>query len=253
MNRLSRTKEIIAYITENQEVKLSDIADYFEVSVMTIRRDLINLENQGFLTVHRGKAVLNAGTSLELSPSLKGSQMAKDKKRIAKEAVKYITEGSTIFLDCGTTLSELAFEVSEMKNVTVVTNSLLVVNTLCNFSNIKLLVLPGAFHEKSMGFLDVSTYVYLQNLHVDIAFLGAESVSSDLGFMVPDMNDGECKRQLCACCKKVVVLADSSKIGRESMYKYADFDGIDVFITDNKCKSEDLEKMKKKSALVLTV
>lgn len=243
MSRLSRTKQLIAYITEEKEAKLEDIADHFDVSVMTIRRDLMNLEGQGFLTINRGKAILNAGTSLEWSSSLKDSQMSREKKRIATEAAKHVVEGSSIFLDCGTTISELAYEISEMKNVTVVTNSLLVINTLCNFSNLKLVTLPGVFHAKSMGFYDTSTFRYLHNLCVDVAFMGAESVDSSVGFMVPDSDDGECKKQICKCSQKVVVLADSSKIGKKSMYRYAEFGDVDYFITDNKCTSEDRDKI----------
>ena len=253
MSRLSRTKELIAYLSEEKEAKLEDIADHFDVSVMTIRRDLMNLESQGFLTVNRGCAVLNAGTSLEWSSNLKDSQMSREKKRIAAEAASLVAEGTSIFLDCGTTVSELAYEIAERKNVTVVTNSLLVINTVCNFSNLKLVVLPGTFHAKTMGFFDTSTFRYLQNLCVDMAFMGAESVDPALGFMVPDFDDGECKKRICECSQKTVMLADSSKVGKKSMYRYADFSDIDVFITDSRCRQEDLDKMHMSSAQISCV
>ncbi len=243
MSRLSRTKQLIAYISEKKEAKLEDIADQFDVSVMTIRRDLMNLEEHGFLTINRGKAILNSGTSLEWSSSLKDSRMSREKKRIAGEAVKYVAEGMSIFLDCGTTVSELAYEITELKNITVLTNSLLVINTLCNFPNLKLVSLPGVFHSRSMGFYDTSTYRYLDNICVDIAFMGTEAVDPSAGFMVPDLDDGECKKKICGCSQKIIVLADSSKIGMKSMYRFADFDDVDSFITDNKCSGEDQEKI----------
>lgn len=253
MSRLSRTKQLIAYISEVKEAKLEDIADHFDVSAMTIRRDLMNLEGQGFLTINRGRAVLNAGTSLEWSSSLKDSQMSREKKRIAQEASKHVAEGTSIFLDCGTTVSELAYLITDTKNITVVTNSLLVINTLCNFSNLKLVSLPGVFHAKSMGFYDTSTYRYLQNICVDVAFMGAESVDSSLGFMAPDSDDCECKKKICERSQKVIVLADSSKIGKKSMYHYANFNDVDFFITDNKCAQEDVDKIRQSTTCITCV
>lgn len=253
MSKLSRAKQLIAYISEQKEAKLEDIAEHFDVSVMTIRRDLINLEGQGFLTINRGKAILNAGTSLELSSSLKDSQMSREKKRIASEALKFVAEGTSIFLDCGTTVNELAYEITDMKNITIVTNSLLVINILCNFTNLKLVTLPGVFHMKSMGFYDTSTYCYLQNMCVDVAFMGAESVDSSVGFMVPDSDDGECKKKICESSQKVIVLADSSKIGKKSMYRYAGFNDVDYFITDNKCSEDDIDKFGQSATHLLCV
>ncbi|MDR1211768.1 MAG: DeoR/GlpR family DNA-binding transcription regulator, partial [Spirochaetaceae bacterium] len=242
MALLSRKKELIEYMNTNHASKLPDIAAFFEVSVMTIRRDLLQLEKQGFCTINRGTVYLNAGTTLELSSSLKNSQMLKEKKRIAKRAVQYITEGTTIFLDMGTTVRELVYEIVPMKNVTVITNSILVINILCNFPHLTCLIAPGTLNHNSMGFFDAVTCAYFKEISVDAAFLSAEGADIDAGFTVPDMDDAECKRILAQKAAHITILADSSKIGKKSLVRYSDFDLVDRFITDNKCDVSVLEK-----------
>ncbi|MDR1375031.1 MAG: DeoR/GlpR family DNA-binding transcription regulator [Treponema sp.] len=246
-----RKKELIEYMNSNYSAKLQIMADFFNVSVMTIRRDLLQLENQGFVTISRGVAYLNAGTTLELSSALKDSQMLKEKKRIAKRAVQFISEGSTVFFDNGTTVRELAYEIVQMKNLTVITNSLLVINILCNFPHIACLVVPGALDHKSMGFFDATTCTYMARMNIDIAFFGAEGVDTEAGFMVPSADDAEYKRVISVNSADVVVLADSSKIGKKSLVRYADFDTVNVFVTDNKCDQAVLDRIQKKKAEII--
>jgi DeoR/GlpR family transcriptional regulator of sugar metabolism len=246
-----RKKELIEYMNSNYSAKLQVMADFFNVSVMTIRRDLLQLENQGFLTINRGIAYLNAGTTLELSSALKDNQMLKEKKRIAKKAVQFVSEGSTVFFDNGTTVRELAYEIVQMKNLTVITNSLLVINILCNFPQIACMVVPGALDHRSMGFFDATTCAYMARMNVDIAFFGAEGVDADAGFMVPSVNDAEYKRVISVNSTDVIILADSSKAGKKSLVRYADFDTVSVLITDNKCDQKALERMRKKKAEII--
>jgi DeoR/GlpR family transcriptional regulator of sugar metabolism len=191
------------------------------------------------------------GTTLELSSALRNKYMAKEKKRIAKRAAYFISEGATVFFDIGTTIRELAYEIVQMRNITVVTNSLLVINVLCNFPNIKCLVIPGTFDHKSMGFYDATTYTYLAKMNVDIAFLGAEGVDADAGFMVPGVDDAEYKKAVAGNAAHVIVLADSSKIEKKSLFCFLDFDSINTFITDNKCAEPVLEKLFKKKAQII--
>lgn len=253
MSQLTRQKDVIEYVTKMQKVKLEDIAKHFGVTSMTIRRDLLDLEEHGMLTLSRGVVVLNSGTALELSPNLKGKQMIKEKKRIAKAAAKFVQEGATIFLDSGTTVKELALELIPIKNITVITNSLLAINTLCNFQNIHLITAPGSFNEKSMSFCDTSTYNFLKNIFVDISFLAAESISINEGIMVPNIDDCECKKLMIKHSEKVVILADSSKMLKRSTHIYASFADTDVLITDYHCSKELIKEIEHCGTEVLTV
>ena len=86
---------------------------------------------------------------------------------------------------------------------------------------------------------------------MDTAFLSAEGVDEEGGFMVPDVDDAACKKAVMEKAAHAVLLADSSKIGKKSLVCYADFDMVDAFITDNKCDVSVLEKMRKKKARII--
>ena len=251
MDYLSRKKALIEFISEKHSARLQEIADHCAVSPMTIRRDLVMLEDQGFLTINRGVVYLNSGTTLELSSTLKNNQMLKEKKRIAKRAFSFVSEGSTIFLDCGTTIRELVYEIIQMKNITVVTNSLLVINILSNFPNITCLIASGTFNRKGMGFFDATTCSYLRHINVDTAFLGLEAADPEIGCMVPGIDDAECKKVICQNAAKIIVLTDSSKLGKRSLVCYGNFDQIDMLITDKKCSTEFTESISKKKTEII--
>lgn len=253
MEPLERKQLIVDIVTRQGAIRLEDLAKHCGASAMTIRRDLIKLEENGFLTLNRGNVTLYTGTSQELSTALKSNHYAAEKRRISIAAAKMVADGSSIFLDCGTTVRELAVLLSSMKGLTVYTNSLLVANVLSNFSSIRLNILPGRFYERSMGFIDTSTYTFLQNLYFDIAFLGAEAAHPDIGFTVPDMDDYACKSIVAAHSIKTVILADSSKIGKRSRCTFAAPPYQQVLITDMKCPEIEQARFRNLGCDLVTV
>lgn len=241
-DKIKRKTELYDYVIEKQSITIAQMAKDFELSEMTIRRDLIDLEAQGMIVINRGRVELNTGMSVEVSSGIKSSKMTLEKEKIAKKAVSLIPEGSTIFLDSGTTVQKLAAELLNYKNLTVVTNSLLVLNTLCMSPAIKVLVLPGIMQTQGMCMYDASTVRYLEGIHVDMAFLGAEAIDVTAGAMVPDLDDKECKQLLIKNSRKTVLLADSTKMKRRSMFTFATFNEIDALIIDTKYRSFDKEE-----------
>lgn len=253
MEQNTRRKMIMELLSERDTIHIAELAAACGYSPMTIRRDLARLEENGYLVVRRGMVTLHGGTASEISSSIKAGRCQSQKKHIAKAAAQFAQPGSTLYLDCGTTVRELALELVNVKNLTVYTNSLLVCNALCNFPNIKLFVLPGQFFECSMGSTDTSTLLYLQRLRFDAAFLGAEAVHPESGFMVPDSNDCDCKRTVAAHSTSTVVLADSSKLYLRSRCIYASAQEIDTFITDDRCPPEALNAFSEKGVQVFAV
>lgn len=238
-----RKTELYDYIIEKQSITITQMAKDFALSEMTIRRNLKELESQGMIVINRGKVERNTGMSVEVSSGIKSSKMTSEKERIAKEAIKLVPEGSVVFLDSGTTVQKLAVELLlHYKNLTVITNSILVLTTLCMSSDIKVLALPGIVRPQGMCMYDASTIRYLDGIHIDIAFLGAEAIDISVGAMVPDIDDKECKSLLMKNSKKTVLLADSTKMKKRSMFTFATFDEIDTLIIDTKYKSFSKEE-----------
>lgn len=110
-------------------------------------------------------------------------------------------------------------------------------------STIKVLVLPGIMQSQGMCMYDASTIQYLNGIHLDIAFLGAEAIDVSAGAMVPDLDDRECKRLLIKNCRKTVLLADSTKMKKRSMFTFATFDEINTLIIDTKYRSFDPKEL----------
>ena len=253
MDSNTRRKLIMERLSAGDGVKVAELAEACGHSEMTIRRDLARLEDTGYLKVHRGLVLLNNGSSMEVSSSIKAQRATAQKKRIDRAAAERVQPGSALYLDCGTTVKEFAMELGGIRNLTVYTSSLLACNVLCNYKNINLFILPGHFSEISMGAYDSSTLTMLQRLRFDMAVLGAEAVDPRAGFMVPEDDDCSCKRVVIANSRETLVLADSSKLFMSSRCVYALPGEIDLFITDNRCTEEAKDAFSKERVQMLTV
>lgn len=248
-----RRKMIMEKLEAEGNIRVSQLAEACGTSDMTIRRDLAKLEDTGYLRINRGLVSLNTGSSVEVSSSVKAHRATEQKKRIAKAAAAQIQPGSSVYLDCGATVKELAMELANIKKLTVYTNSLLACNVLCNYPNVELHVLPGRFSEVSMGALDTTTLQMLQHLRFDVAVLGAEAVDPRVGFMVPEEDDCSCKQIVMDNSQKTLVLADSSKIFQTSRCIYAQPREVDLLITDSRCSSEAKKQFAQAELQLLTV
>lgn len=240
MKLTMRRKKILDILQDEKAVETVTLSEIFGVSSMTVRRDLLFFEQQGLVTMTHGGAVINEGASVEPALDVKQAQSTKEKKLIGIAAAKLIKEGQAIFIDCGTTAKEVANNLFNLKNVTVLTNSLLVANILSQFRNIKLVMVPGTFREKSMGFVGPSTINFMRKLEFDICFLGTEGIHIERGATVPDIEDGETKKCAINRSKKVVVLADSKKVGKSFLITTADISDISTIVT---CDNENMEYM----------
>lgn len=253
MNLTTRRKEIMDILQRDKIVEISILSEHFNVSPMTIRRDLLFFEKQGLVTMTHGGAVINEGASIEPALDIKQGQAIQEKKLIGEAAAKLVKEGQAIFIDCGTTTKEVATAIYTYKNITVLTNSLLVANILTQSRYIKLVMLPGTFRDKSMGFVGPSTINFIEKLEFDICFLGTEGVHINRGATVPDLEDGEAKKSIVNRSKKVVVVADNTKIGKSSLVTTASTDDISTIVTGKTADKYHLDKFREKGIEVILV
>ena len=169
MNASERKIEILKLLKEGS-MTLDELAKKFNVSVMTIRRDLRKFENQDVILISQGTVYLNKSVGSEESYILKKDKMIAEKIRIAQKAIEYINDGEVVYIDCGTTCAQIAEELAKSnKNVTVMTSSILVVNALFMAENIDLCMLPGKYREKSIGFIGDLTIDFVRKFYFDKA------------------------------------------------------------------------------------
>ena len=254
MTQESRRKEIISMLQDSVSLETNRLAELFEVSPVTIRRDFDYLEKQGLITTTYGGALVNRTLpELEHDEHYDAKRLLAEKRSIARAAAELIRPGMTVLIDAGTTTKELAIELLAKKDVTVLTNSILAINILAQGSgNVSVISLPGTFRKSSMCFFGTTTVDFLNFVHVDISFMATTALSIESGATMHDPDEALVKRKMADVAKKVVLLADHTKLGESSTYTAFDISEIDVLITGSD-PSEQLTQMRKAGVQVLAV
>lgn len=166
------------------------------------------------------------------------------KAAIAREAVKYITPGQAIALDCGTTALALAKEIKHrFSTLTVVTNSLAVANELADDESITLVLTGGMYNREEQGFLSDMATLILSRINIDVLFITTCGVSLERGITYQRMNDLTIQTKLMEAANKTVVIADSSKLGVNSLVRMCGIEEIAMIITDSQASPEEVRAL----------
>jgi DeoR family fructose operon transcriptional repressor len=228
-----RQQAIAALVAERGRVAVTAVAEEFGVTTETVRRDLAVLERSGLLRRVHGGAV-PAGTLTLVEPGLgeRHGTRSEAKRAIAAAALDLLprSDGS-IALDGGTTTAALA-DLLPDRRLLVVTSSVPIAARLAATSGIHLHLLGGRVRGVTQCAVGETTVQALADLRVDVAFLGANGISSRHGFTTPDEAEASVKRAMVRAGQRVIVLADSSKLDREHLVRFAALDDVDVLVTD---------------------
>lgn len=254
MFALERQKRILEILNTNGAVWVSKLSEELGVTEETVRRDLEKLENQEVLVrTHGGAVPISETSSYDLSLEKRKQTNSAAKERLAKEAAKHLLPGDTIFLDSSTTTFYMAKEIKKIKNITVITNSLRVINELAGAESVKLITVGGlvSANQSFVGALAENTI--RNNFFAGKAFFSSKGVRPDTGIL--ESNEQECfiKQQMIANANEKYCLCDASKIGRVGFYKLASFDTIDYFITDGVLDKEYHERFEESGIQYINV
>ncbi|MCB0375201.1 MAG: DeoR/GlpR transcriptional regulator [Sinomicrobium sp.] len=227
-----RQMQIIADLNESGFVKGVDLCKKFGVSAVTIRKDLTYLEKKGLLFRTHGGASKQSLYAFERNVAEKENLYVEQKKKIAAEAIKFIQNKDYLILASGTTIHYLARMLSNFDQLTVLTSSLYVAVELCKNPAVDIVQLGGAVRKSSKSVTGPITEQVLNEFSCNTLFLGVDGI--DLAFGLTTSNEAEAhlNKVMIARVEKVIVLADSSKIGKRSFWKIADAEAVDVLITD---------------------
>lgn len=229
---IKRKNQIKEMIIEQKSLVVADMTKLFNVTEETIRRDLKQLEEEGILTRTYGGAYISEGVQSDVDINLREYIHVEGKKKIATKCLSFIQSGDSIFLDASTTSLMIA---SMLKNIklTVVTNSIKVVNTLTDSPNINLVVIGGTFSRSSLSNLGRAAEANLNSYFFDIAFISCRSVSMEHG--ITDSNELQAGvRQIAAKHgKQTFLIADYTKFDKTSFTKISDFDIFHHVVVDD--------------------
>lgn len=227
-----RRRHILTRARAHGVVSLRDLVDELGVSVSTLRRDLRDLVAEGLLERTRGGAVLPDSLAQEPSYLEKTGEAGAEKEAIAEAALPFVEPGDSVLLGPGTTTLALARHLTDVPDLTVVTNSLLVVDALLNAPEIEVVVTGGALRRSIHALVGPGVEQSLGPIGVSTVFLSGNGVSPVRGLTTPNMLVADADRALASAAKRVIVLADYTKVGNETMCQTVPVDAIDVLITD---------------------
>lgn len=240
---VERHATILDRLRANGSIAAAALAEEFGLSTETIRRDLITLERAGSLRRVHGGAV--PGSHRGLVPDLRqrGTLMPTEKSAIAELAAALVPAAALVLVDGGSTTQALT-EVYPLDRVTtVVTPSLTVATSLLKRPISSVHTLGGEVSPRTWSEGGAWTVRALQSVRADVAFLGCSGFSAARGATTSDQVDGEVKRAMVASARRVVVLADSSKLGSQHLTTFASLEQIDVLITGHRADPHELEEI----------
>lgn len=232
MLALERQKRILELLSIDGAVMVSKLSAEMGVTEETVRRDLEKLEASELLRRTHGGAIPIEGGSYELSLEKRKSLNVEAKQALAKKAVQSIASGDTIFLDASTTTFYMAKELKVMKNITVITNSLRVINELAGVEGIKLIAVGGIV-SNNQSFVGATTENFItENYFADKMFFSSKGISENS--IIYESNEQECfiKQRMLKNSHTRYYLCDKSKIDRVGYMKLSSFDQIDYLITN---------------------
>ena len=227
-----RRNQIIEELTKNEKVEIDDLASKFQVSAMTIRRDLAHLEEQEKIVRTTGGAILKKNLVSESSIYVKDEKFKAQKRKIALKAIQMINDGTTILLDSGTTTFEIAQLLKHFNNITVITNDIRIAASLLD-TNVRVIVTGGELQNSVGALFGPLTEHMLQEIHVDLFFLGAHAVDTRLGVMAPTYEKASIKQKMIMAAKKTWLVADSSKFSERAFTKVCQLNELTGIVTDH--------------------
>lgn len=238
-----RRDEILKILGDREYVTVEEFSRLLSVSAVTIRTDLTSLEESGLLMRTHGGAMKSSmkGEARLISNTMIENEM--EKKAIAEKAASLIKPGNTIIIDSGSTTIHL-IEHLKGKNITVVTNNLLVLEKLKSEDDIKIIALGGSLRRESMGTVGPLAEMAIKALNVDIYFMGAAAYNRS-SITSSDISESSLKRDMMDAADKVVFLADSSKFGKRAFSNICSWHDVDTFISDKMDEEfkKELEEM----------
>lgn len=244
MFTLERREQIYDYILQNKNVTVLELSKKLDVSEVTIRKDLAFLESQQLIDRTFGGAIIKSKIIKEKSYLEKEKSMINEKYLIGKKASEFVKPNSTIILDAGTTLMEMAKCIKHIENLKVITNDLKIGVFLSDFTNIEVTLLGGKVSMKSKQCTGVETCEIVEKYYVDASFLGCDAFDISNGFMTTNIEKMYLKRSFINISEKTFLLTSSDKYQKKSMVKVQDFSKLTGIIVDKQSEKliEDFNK-----------
>ena len=231
MLAIERREHILSFLRQHEYANVETLAENLNVSSMTIRRDLNKLEEQGLVRRTHGGATIGQFISTQPHTEERRTQSPQEKADIAQYAASMVHDGHSILMDAGTTCMEIVRNLVE-RNIRVVTTDLAQAQFLCRYSNLEVYVPGGRVDDRTQSCLGGKVSDFLDQVHVDIAFVSCTSWDLRRGVTSPTERRCMLKQKMLERADTSILVADSDKYGRYSFHKISELKSFDLIITD---------------------
>ncbi|WP_269469937.1 DeoR/GlpR family DNA-binding transcription regulator [Streptomyces humicola] len=227
-----RQQEILRRARDRGRVDVPSLAEEFDVTAETVRRDLKALDRAGLIRRVHGGAIPAGRLDFEPDLETRDTVAAAEKDRIARAALSELpTEGSVI-IDAGTTSARLAAALPLDTRLTVVTHALPIAARLAEYPDLTLHLVGGRLRHRTRAAVDAWALRAYGEISADVLFLAANGFSPEHGLTTPDLAEAAVKRAMISAARRVVLLADSAKYGQQHFARFGELSGVDLLITD---------------------
>jgi DeoR family transcriptional regulator, aga operon transcriptional repressor len=247
-----RRADIVRRLQFEGRVRVSDLCQAYHVSEVCIRRDLDILETRGLLRRFHGGAQNITPQGQVLPMEARQMHNIDCKRRIGRLAARLITPGMTVLLDAGSTVLEVAnaLDALILADVTIVTRSLAIANTLRRKHCARLIVLGGLYSSKDDTFFGSQTEQMLSSMHVDLAITGVDGITLEDGLTTDNVAEANMGRLVATAAQRFAVVTDSSKVGVAQLQAYLPLEHVHVLITDTAAPPEFVQALEQRGIAV---
>jgi DeoR/GlpR family transcriptional regulator of sugar metabolism len=251
LSSIERQDQILQLLARFSRITINQVCETFSVSEATARRDLEALASQSKVQRVHGGAIPLRQANPEPPILVRSSEQEEEKRRIGRLAASLIEDGEAVFLGSSTTVLEVAKNLRERRNLTVLTNSLMVINILAGLPEITLVCLGGVLRQSELSFIGHITERSLAEVRADKVIFGVRSLSLEHGLTNDYLPETLTDRAILGMGGQVIIVADYSKFGRVSTAFLAPLSAMHTLVTDSQAPAEFLSALEQRGVRVM--
>ena len=250
LSNLERQEQLVRFVEQRQRVTVNQICEQFDISLATARRDLDALAEQGKIQRVHGGAIAARKAPPEAPVLQRSAEQGEEKLRIGAAVAKLVNDGDTVFLGSGTTVLEVGRRLYG-RRLTVITNSLLVINTLADSPNLTLISLGGLFRPSELSFIGHIAQQALAEVRADKVIIGIRAIDVEHGLANDELQETMTDRAILKIGREVIVVADSTKLGRTAAAFVAPISAVHTLVTDMNAPADFVAALRERGVKVI--
>ncbi len=251
MLAIERRSEILTKLQQDGKVLVNDLSKLYQVTEETIRRDLEKLEVEGIVKKTYGGAVLAETLNVDLPYYVRKQTNVQNKESIASKIAELIQDGDHIMLDASSTAVYVIKKIKNLKNITVITNSIEILLELADINGWKVFSTGGSMKEGALALVGHQAEEMIDHFHVDKTIISCKGIDQEFGITDSNEPDVEIKRHMVKAAKQVILAVDSSKFDKTSFVRMGDFSQVDTIVTDSAPRQDWIDSMESCGTMIV--